>query len=337
MDKTIKVTFIPGLKNIVLDEIKKVPDLEVKYQGDDYLYLNFITDFKEVLTLRSILNAYIVKQENNLNPYYLSNHKSILGELIDIVIKQPFKYKSFKLSCAGSDSKEVKDIKKYISSTYKLSESEEADLEVFIGKSNNTWEVGVRITTRPLTLRDYKIKNIKGGLNPTIAYAMNTFCDLNSIKSYLNIFSGSGTLLIEAGLINKDLNLVGFDHNGKNNALAVENIKKAGLIKVIKLKTADIFDAPELGTFDFIASDLPFGMQISKGEDLEKLYKAFITYSEEVLEKSGKLVIYTTEHELLVEIIGKSRFLVTETLELKVPTVTGGYIYPKVFVCKLKV
>jgi 16S rRNA G966 N2-methylase RsmD len=337
MDKTIKVTFIPGLKNIVLDEIKKVPDLEVKYQGDDYLYLNFITDFKEVLTLRSILNAYIVKQENNLNPYYLSNHKSILGELIDIVIKQPFKYKSFKLSCAGSDSKEVKDIKKYISSTYKLSESEEADLEVFIGKSNNTWEVGVRITTRPLTLRDYKIKNIKGGLNPTIAYAMNTFCDLNSIKSYLNIFSGSGTLLIEAGLINKDLNLVGFDHNGKNNALAVENIKKAGLIKVIKLKTADIFDAPELGTFDFIASDLPFGMQISKGEDLEKLYKAFITYSEEVLEKSGKLVIYTTEHELLVEIIGKSRFLVTETLELKVSTVTGGYIYPKVFVCKLKV
>jgi 23S rRNA G2445 N2-methylase RlmL len=278
-----------------------------------------------------------VKQENNLNPYYLSNHKSILGELIDIVIKQPFKYKSFKLSCAGSDSKEVKDIKKYISSTYKLSESEEADLEVFIGKSNNTWEVGVRITTRPLTLRDYKIKNIKGGLNPTIAYAMNTFCDLNSIKSYLNIFSGSGTLLIEAGLINKDLNLVGFDHNGKNNALAVENIKKAGLIKVIKLKTADIFDAPELGTFDFIASDLPFGMQISKGEDLEKLYKAFITYSEEVLEKSGKLVIYTTEHELLVEIIGKSRFLVTETLELKVSTVTGGYIYPKVFVCKLKV
>lgn len=336
MEKTIKVTFIRGLNNIVLDEIKKVPNLKINYQGDESLYFDFIPDFKEVLTLRSILNAYVVKQGDALNPHYLSNHKSIIGELIDIVIQQPFKYKSFKLSCAGSDSKEVKEIKRYISNTYKLLESEESDLEIFIGKSGNTWEVGVRLTARPLTLRDYKVENIKGGLNPTIAYAMNTFCDLTSIKSYLNIFSGSGTLLIEAGLVNKDLNLVGFDYNGKNNALAVENIKKAGLIKVIKLKTADIFDAPQLGTFDVIASDLPFGMQISKGEDLEKLYKAFIKYSDKVLEKSGKLVIYTTEHELLVEIIGKSRFSVAETLELKVSTVTGGYIYPKVFVCKLK-
>ncbi len=336
MDKTIKLTFIPGLRNTVLEEMQKVPELRITYQGNEELYIDFIPDFNKILELKSILNVYVVKQGATLNPYFISNHKSVLGELIDIATTQSTKLKSFKLSCAGPDSKEVKEIKKYITTTYKVVEAEEADMEVFIGKSNSTWEVGVRLTARPLSLREYKVANIKGGLNPTIAYAMNSFCNLGSVKSYLNIFSGSGTLLIEAGQINKELKLWGFDHNGKTNALAVENIKKAGLIKSIQLKNADIFDAPQLGKFDVIASDLPFGMQIAKGEDLENLYKAFINYCEESLEQSGTLVLYTTEYELLEEIIEPSRFSISHSLALTVSTVTNSYIYPKIFVCKFK-
>ncbi len=332
----MKITFIQGLKNIVLKDIKNIPELQIKYEGDEELYLEFIPDFKKLLDLRSILNLYVVKQGNELNPYFISNHKSLLGEVIDIVIKQPIKFKTFKLSCAGSDSKEVKEIKRYITNTYKVTESEEADMDIFIGKSNNIWELGVRATTRPLSLRDYKVENIKGGLNPTIAYAINSFCNLSSINSYLNIFSGSATLLIEAGLINKELKLQGLDIDGKTNSLAVKNIKKAGLIKLIQLKTADILEKPSLGRFDVITSDLPFGMQISKGEDLEKLYRSFIEYSEESLQKNGTLITYTTGHELLSKIIQTSNFYIAETLSLKVSTVTGAYIYPKIFVCKTK-
>lgn len=331
----LKITFIPGLKNIVLDEIKKYPELNVLYQGTDEVRLEYIHDFKSILNLKSILNAYLIKRDDNLNPYFISNHKSVLGELINIVIKQPIKFKSFKLSCAGPDSKEVKEIKRYIANTYKIIESEESDVDIFIGKSNSEWELGVRITPRPLSLRSYKIENIKGGLNPTIAYTMNSFCDLDSVNSYLNIFSGSATLLIEAGLINKKLKLQGLEINGKTNSLAVKNIKKAGLIKSIQLKTVDILEKPEFGQFDVITSDLPFGMQISKGEDLESLYKVFIEYCERSLQKNGVLVTYTTEHELLSKIIRGSNFYITENLDLKVSTVTGAYIYPKIFVCRL--
>lgn len=213
---------------------------------------------------------------------------------------------------------------------------EEADLEIYIGKVDVLWEVGVRISSRPLTSRDYRIENIKGGLNSTIAYAMNSYGNLISAQSYLNTFSGSGTLLIEAGLLNKNLRLVGFDSNGKSNALAIINIKKAGLIKSIVLKTSDILKIPDFGKFDVIASDLPFGMQISKDQDLEVLYKSFVRYSEKFLNPQGRLVVYTTEHQLLRQILKSSKFSITQTLDLKVSTIVGAYITPKVFVCEIK-
>jgi tRNA G10 N-methylase Trm11 len=106
------------------------------------------------------------------------------------------------------------------------------------------------------------------------------------------------------------------------------------LIKSIHLKTADILDKPELGAFDVITSDLPFGMQVSKGEDLAELYRTFVSYSEEVLKPEGILVTYTTEHELLSEMLKESKFSIIQTLDLKVSTVTNAYIHPKIFVCK---
>ena len=319
----------------MLDEIKKYPEFRVVEEGEAEIYLELVSNLKIIYDLRSIINVYLVKRDNKLNPHFVSKHKSTLEELITIVLKESGeKFNTFKLSCAGPESQEVHEIKNFIINTYKLAETEVADMEIFIGKQDDLWEIGVRLTQRPLSLRKYKIENIKGGLNPTIAYAMNTFCDFNHTESYLNIFSGSGTLLIEAGLSNSKIKLVGFDINGKSNAMAVQNIKKAGLIKSIQLKTADVLNNPDLGKFNVITSDLPFGMQISKGEDLEKLYKHFINYCEEIINPMGTLIAYTTEHKLLNKILIQSKFSIIKTLELKISTITNAYIYPKIFVCK---
>lgn len=351
----VKINFTPGLKPVVLEEMAKHPELIISENGEDKLYLEAVADFKNIISMRSILNAYIVKRGEKFNPYYISNHKAIIGDLIDIVLGKiqmkngkPVKkhaggdeknkqvFKTFKLRCAGSQTKEVSAIQAFITSTYKLTEAEEADMEIYINKPNELWEVLVRLTPRPLSLRDYRVANIKGGLNPTIAYAMNTYGKLKLAKSYLNVFSGSGTLLIEAGLTKSKLKLNGFDIDGKNNALAVQNIKKAGMIKQIQLKTADIFNNPDLGKFDVITSDLPFGMQISRDEDLEKLYQSFVNYSEDKLNQGGRLVVYTTGYKILEKILESSKFNITKTVDLVIPTSTGSYIYPRIFVCELK-
>lgn len=334
----IKLSFVTGLREIVLNEISQHTDLHFIKEDENSFYFNFIQNFTEIKQLRSVSRAYIVIQNSKYNPLYIYNHKSIIGSLIEIVIKgEEKKFKTFKITCAGSDSPEVQGIAEYVYKNYRLTEKEDADVKIHIIKLGETWEIGIQITPRPLSLRDYKVKNMSGAMDPTIAYALNSLCGLEDVGSYLNIFSGSATLLIEAGQCYPNLKqLIGFDNDKKHISLAIQNIKKAGLIKRIQLKEKDIFDKPDLGKFDVITSDLPFGMAISKNEDLEKLYQSFVEYSQEKLKHDGKLVVYTSEHELLKSILLKSKFNIIQELDLQFITSINAYLRPKIFLCKFK-
>jgi 23S rRNA G2445 N2-methylase RlmL len=130
--------------------------------------------------------------------------------------------------------------------------------------------------------------------------------------------------------------IVGFDNDKNRLSLSIQNIKKAGLIKKVEVKEGNIFDKPDFGKFDVIASDLPFGMAILKNEDLESLYKTFIEYCEEKLKPRGRLVVYTSEVELLQSIIEKSKLKVIKTLDLKFMTASGAYLRPKILVCEYR-
>ncbi len=339
----IKLAFITGLRDIVLNEISHYPELNIIRERreplyGDFMYFDFVEDFTKLTSLRSVLRAYIVTQDSRYNPHYISNHKSILGNIVTMIIEgQKSKFKTFRIICAGADSPNVQNIAEYIRNTYKLTEKEEADLKIHIVKIEKTWEIGAEITPRPLSLRAYKTRHMSGAMDPTIAYAMNSLCQLDRADSYLNIFSGSATLLIETGQCFPNLKrLVGFDNDKKILFLAIQNIKRAGLIRMIQIKEKDIFDKPDLGKFDVITSDLPFGMSIAKGKDLEKLYECFIEYCQGTLNHDGRLAVYTSKHELLKNIISKSKFQIIRTLNLKFLSSVNAYLRPKIFVCRFK-
>ena len=337
LNPKIKLSYITGLRSVVLKEIKG-KNFHILKENIDSVYLSNVQNLDEIKKLNSVTRAYIVLQSSKYNPHYISNHKSVLGNLIDKVISDnENKFKAFKITCAGSDSPEVRSISKHIHNTYKIIEKEEADLKIHIIKPNDMWEVGVQITPRPLSSREYRVKNMSGAMDPTIAYAVNSFCNLSKAKTYLNVFSGSATLLIDAGQSYENIeDLVGFDNNKKHLSLAMQNIKKAELIKKIRIKEADIFNRPDFGKFDVITSDLPFGMSISKDEDLEKLYKIFIEYCQESLNTGGRMVVYTSEHEIFEKFIQESRFKILKVLKLKFMTSVNAYLRPRIFVCKLK-
>ena len=334
----IKLAFITGLQQIVVDEVSRYPDMRILSKEIDCLYLDLSQKYLDTLGLKSISRAFVVVQDSRYDPTYISKHKSIIGELVDMVISTDKKnFKSFKITCAGSDSPEVRNIIRYMQEEYDLVEKEEADIKIHIIKPDDVWEVGVQLTARPLSLRDYKVRHMNGAMDTTIAYAMNSLCELEHKESYLNAFSGSATLLIEAGQNFPNLKkLVGFDNTKEHISLAMQNIKKSGLIKRIQIYEKDIFDKPDLGKFDCIVADLPFGMVISKNENLKNLYQCFIEYSENNLNSDGVLAIYTSEYELLEKLLKKSSFNVTKTIQLKFITSVNAYLRPKIFVCKLK-
>jgi len=332
----IKLSFIRGLNRIVIKEIKEKTSYRIIEEGVDFIYLNFKKDFEELSSLKSVRLVSIIIIGSLYNPTYLSKHKSVLKEIIDEIINRKIeKFSTFKISCAGSNSSEIKSISKYIEEEFKLNESIEADLKINIAKIDDLWEVSIQTTRRPLSFRNYKISNMSGAMDPTIAYALNEYCNIKEKKTYLNAFSGSATLLIEAALRNESLDiLVGFDNNKSHLSLAYQNIKKSGLLRKVKLFEKDIYDQPKMGNFDIIVADLPFGMAISKNEDLEKMYTAFVDFAERSLEKKGVLGVYTNEHELFKQILNLSKWKIIKEVELKLDTNINSYLYPKIFVCK---
>lgn len=338
LELKIKLSYVTGLRSVVLKELEKI-NLSVFGESEDSVYIDFSKDhFLSVKRLRSVARAYLILQGGKYHPSYISNHKSVLGNIVDLIVEEDTKnFSSYKISCAGSDSPEVKSISNYIKEKYDLIEKDEADLKIHIIKSEDVWEVGAQVTTRPLSVRDYKVANMSGAMDPTIAFAVNSFCNLEKTHSYLNIFSGSATLLIEAGQCYPNLEkLIGFDNNKKHLSISVKNIKKAGLIDKIQIKEGDIYDKPDFGKFDAITSDLPFGMSISKNEDIEKLYKSFVEYCEEKLNPNGRLVIYTSEYEIIESVLAKSSFNIIQSLQLKFITNVNAYLRPKVIICEYK-
>jgi 23S rRNA G2445 N2-methylase RlmL len=333
----IKLSYVTGLKDVVLDELKQHPLLTFSQQGEGAIYVDFADNLQEAKKMRSVLRAHLVVQDAKLNPVRLSNHKSVIGSLIDAVISEDKSFESFKLICAGSDTPQIQAIAEYIAATYGLIQQEEADLKVHIVKIGDLWEAGVQITPRPLAVRAYRTRNMSGAMDPTIAFAVNIFCELEKKETYLNAFSGSGTLLIEAALAYPNLKtLVGFDNDKEHLSLSIKNIKKAGLIKRIQVKEADIFDKPELGKFDVITADLPFGMLLSKGEDLTSLYKCFVEYCEGALNEDGILAVYTTEHKLFEKLILDSKFSIDRTVDLKFMSAVNAYLYPRIIIARLR-
>jgi tRNA1(Val) A37 N6-methylase TrmN6 len=336
----IKITFILGLQEIVLNEIKRTLGLIILKKEDDCLYLSFFKKYQDILHLKSISRAFVVARDQKYNPAYINKHKSIIGELIQLAMDvDEKKFSSFKITCAGSSSPEVQNISRYVQTEYNLTEDDDADLKIHIVKlhNSNIWKVGVQLTERPLSSREYKVRNMSGAMDPTIAYALNSLCELECKESYLNIFSGSGTLLIEAGLTFPNLSkLIGFDISKEYISLSMQNIKKSGLIKRIQIYEKDIYDNPDFGSFDCITSDLPFGMAISKNEDLEELYRCFITYAEKKLKSNGVLAVYTSQWEMLENLLLQSKFIIKKTLQLKLITNANTFLPLKIFICKLK-
>lgn len=338
MKELIKITFIEGLQNIVQQELEEKISPSIFAIHADCIYIHPIDNPKKLLEMKSILQVYFVIQDPILHPAYISKHKSflnpIMNQVFDLHIKKPT---SFRLSCAGDNSDEVLQIKKYIAEQFKISENiSDPELKIVIAKIKDTsfWELSVSLNKKALSHRNYRKENFPGAINSTIAYAMNILGNIHHAKRYLNIFSGSGTLLIEAGQENSQLELIGFDNTSKTISISIRNITSAGLIQKIQIKQADVFENPELGLFDVITSDLPFGMVIGKKIDLEKLYDMTTHYTYEHLEPNGTAVLYSSESVLLKQTIKKNKLVIDQEIPLKIISSEGTYLYPTIFVCK---
>ena len=115
-------------------------------------------------------------------------------------------------------------IKRELADRLRLEVSESSgDLLVRIRRAAAGWQVLVRTSPRPLSTRAWRVCNLPGALNATLAHAMVSMTDPIESEVFVNIACGSGTLLIERLALGPACVAVGYDLNGEALSCARTN------------------------------------------------------------------------------------------------------------------
>ena len=85
----IKLDHITGLRQIALDELSEKKLAVLHENGEiDSVYIKYTEDLDSIKSLRSVLRAYVISQNEKYTPRFIANHKSILRDLISIVVEK---------------------------------------------------------------------------------------------------------------------------------------------------------------------------------------------------------------------------------------------------------
>src|SRR5690606_36745987 len=189
--------------------------------------------------------------------------------------------RSFRLAAAGADSPVFQRLAGELSAATGL-QHRPADgsmlirVRPFAGEAPG-WEGLLRLTERPLSTRKWRVCNRPGGVNSTVAYAMNELLGNTPGANYLNLMCGSGTLLVERALSDRVERLVGVDIEPAAIDCARTNLAAAG-VGDYQLFTADIDYLPPglAGGFDELAADAPWGDAVGSHATNEELHLSLL-------------------------------------------------------------
>lgn len=326
-----EVEFLPGLEPFVTTELKTY-GIDAAQHNKETLRFEYKGDIKKLFTLRRAVAVYRVQK------FPIPRPKALLGDehlrrlvqaVEEIMALHPNKtFTSFRFSAAGSDSGVFQRLAEVLSSRLNLPhDAKDGNLLLVVRPSSQGWEVAIRLTPRPLSARGWRVCNMEGGLNATLAVVMNNLAEVKPTDRYLNAMCGSGTLLIE---MNKAAKLVGVDISKKALECASQNLK-ASSVKA-ELFEADATQLPfSENSFEVVTADVPWGDAVGSHEGNAKLYPDFLQEMARVTVSSARLVVLTHELKLFEKTLVSSLWKVKSQHRV----FHGGH-YPNIYLLSKK-
>ncbi|MBB6018117.1 methyltransferase domain-containing protein [Deinococcus radiopugnans] len=317
---------LPGLEHVAATELGTVP-LARDIRG---LRFWFPGDPERLTRLRSALAVYRVRTWDVPRPRGLLGHQQ-LGELTEFLrgVLAVGGQTSFRLGAAGKESAVMQRLAEELETALGLSHRpEDGQLLIRLRPEADGpgWEVLARTTPRPLSARPWRVCNMHGGLNATLAYATHKLAGQRDVDRIFNPMCGSGTLLIERDLLGPSDALVGVDIEQSSVDCARTNIQAAGRdIEVARIDALHT-DLPAR-SFDLIVADLPWGDAIGTHGGNSALYPAFLQEMHRLLSRQGRMAVITHEIRLFEGLLtGSAQWNARELLQVA----SGGH-NPKVY------
>lgn len=248
-------------------------------------------DVDRALGLRTAVAAYSARR------YPVPRPRGLLGEehlrALVAQLRLSRDCRSFRLSAAGSDSPVFRRLAAEVEArTGLLHDPDAGELLLRVRPAEGGWEVLARLTPRPLSARTWRVRDVPGALNATIAAAMVRLLGVRRGDRFLNLMCGSGTLLIERRLQGPARVAVGLDRDGAVLNDAAANIDAAGV--AAHLVRGDIRAAPlRANSFDALCADLPYGERSGSHAQNDALYGDFLSRAAELAAPRARLAVIT--------------------------------------------
>ena len=220
---------------------------------------------------------------------------------------------SFRLAAAGVGTPVFRRLAEELERATAVEEDKESgELLMRVRRSaSGGWEVLLRLTARPLSTRPWRVCNLPGGANATVAAAIAV---LAGGRSFLNLMCGTGTLLVERALAAAGGPFVGVDVSPEAIACARRNVEAAG-VSVQALIVDDVtrpgFAVTLPGnvggaTFDVVAADAPWGDAVGSHTANEELYRGLLAAAAAHLAPQGRFMLLTHEVRLAERLVSQA-------------------------------
>lgn len=327
-----------GLSDVARTELGQIERLDVLAATEEAVRFRYGAAAERLLRLRSVVAVYAVRRWDVPRPRGLLGHQQLteLTEWLRGVVAAGG-HTSFRISAAGKESEVMERLAAELAAGLGLPyQPEDGELLLRLrpaavvqgaeaGTESSGWEVMARLTTKPLSARDWRVCNREGGLNASIAYAALALAGLRAADRIFNPMCGSGTLLIERALMGPYEAMVGVDLEAAAVACAQANLKAAGRrVEVAQVDALNTGLPPR--SFDLIVADLPWGDDIGTHGGNAELYPAFLREMYRLCSKGGRLVVITHELRLFERVLQDSLWQARELAQVY----SGGH-HPKIY------
>ena len=333
---------IPGLEAFAMDELNSydgtIPE-SVKTLRPGHLRFRFAGDSRPLLTLRSAIAVYDVHRFEVPRPRALLGHQHLtrLAGILRAAQRDWTRQNPrMGIGAAGANSQVIKRLKEELAKLLgvELAGENKGELYLRLVRSidRSAWDVLVRLGSRPLSKRDWRVINMPGALNATVAYAMTQIRTRDAQERVLNMCCGSGTILVEHALGKASDQLLAIDNSATTLGAAGRNLCASGTKHRVVLLQADAGNTPlPSGAIDRIYADLPFGGHVGSHADNLRLYPAFLQEACRVSKPDAILILLTHEVKLLRNCIARSNLRTISEIKI---TLSG--LHPRLFVLTRK-
>ena len=301
---------IPGLESFAIEDLRVQfgPRIaQVNRHRAGFIRFRFRGRAPMLRALRSVIAVYRVdhfplpRPKAFLGHQHFSRLTQTIREVAQSFSQPP---QTLGVGAAGSHSSVMRRLLHELARALQLAPARDGKGELFLRLLPNReaagWEALLRISPQPLSAREYRLFNMPGSLNATVAYAMTRIEALAERATVVNLCSGASTILIEHGQTQRRHRLLAIDRSETALEAGRRNAKAAGLDRRVLRIQADAARTPlPARVADRIYADLPFGHHVGSHESNLRLYPALLQEADRLARSDAAFVVLTHEVKLL--------------------------------------